>query len=119
MRDKYTTLKEVDDRILSTSIDLTYTFSPVEIPKPTDADVEQFAIPVRSALRREYILIILLQAEITQGSVWDTAVPANARKVTLDIFSSDNSASVQVPSLSPSFCPFPYRVLSSLLYLVA
>ncbi|KAJ7918298.1 hypothetical protein B0H13DRAFT_1993221 [Mycena leptocephala] len=79
VRDKYTTLKEVDDRILSTSIDLTYTFSPVEIPKPTDADVEQFAIP----------------AEIAQGSVWDTAVPASARKVTLDIFASDNSASVQ------------------------
>jgi urate oxidase len=118
VRDKYTTLKEVDDRILSTSIDLTYTFSPVEIPKPTDADVEQFAIPVRSShlpLRRRYILIIVLQAEIAQGSVWDTAVPANARKVTLDIFSSDNSASVQVPS----FCPFPYRALSFLLYLVA
>ncbi|KAJ7810303.1 hypothetical protein B0H14DRAFT_3090829 [Mycena olivaceomarginata] len=79
VRDKYTTLKEVDDRILSTSIDLSYTFSPVEIPKPTDADVEQFAVP----------------AEITPGSVWDTSVPTNARKVTLDTFASDNSASVQ------------------------
>ncbi|KAJ7795126.1 hypothetical protein B0H14DRAFT_113767 [Mycena olivaceomarginata] len=79
VRDKYTTLKEVDDRILSTSIDLSYTFSPVEIPKPTDADVEQFTVP----------------AEITPGSVWDTSVPTNARKVTLDTFASDNSASVQ------------------------
>ncbi|KAJ7193074.1 hypothetical protein GGX14DRAFT_479075 [Mycena pura] len=79
VRDKYTTLKEVDDRILSTSIDLTYTFSPVEIPQPTDADVEQFTIPT----------------EIAPGSVWDTAVPTNARKVTLETFASDNSDSVQ------------------------
>ncbi|KAJ7257514.1 hypothetical protein B0H12DRAFT_1111019 [Mycena haematopus] len=74
VRDKYTTLKEVDDRILSTSIDLSYTFSPIEIPKPNDADVEQFSIPV---------------SDIAPGSVWDT------RKVTLDTFASDNSASVQ------------------------
>ncbi|KAJ7257507.1 hypothetical protein B0H12DRAFT_1110990 [Mycena haematopus] len=79
VRDKYTTLKEVDDRILSTSIDLSYTFSPIEIPKPNDADVEQFSIP----------------AEIVPGSVWDTNVPTSARKVTLDTFASDNSASVQ------------------------
>ncbi|KAJ7452810.1 hypothetical protein FB451DRAFT_1282148 [Mycena latifolia] len=79
VRDKYTILKEVDDRILSTSIDLSYTFSSVEIPKPTDADVEQFTIP----------------AEIAPGSVWDTSVPAKARKVTLDVFATDNSASVQ------------------------
>ncbi|KAJ7348680.1 hypothetical protein DFH08DRAFT_1000668 [Mycena albidolilacea] len=79
VRDKYTTLKEIDDRILSTSIDLSYKFSPVEIPKPTDADVEQFAVPV----------------EITPGSVWDTSVAINARKMTLDTFASDNSASIQ------------------------
>ncbi|KAF8211858.1 hypothetical protein K438DRAFT_1662457 [Mycena galopus ATCC 62051] len=79
VRDKYTTLKEVDDRILSTSIDLSYTFGPVDIPSPKDADVEEFTIP----------------AEIAQGSVWDSAVPATTRKVTLDTFASDNSASVQ------------------------
>ncbi|KAJ7653704.1 hypothetical protein DFH06DRAFT_524787 [Mycena polygramma] len=79
VRDKYTTLKEVDDRILSTSIDLTYTFSPIDIPTPTDAELEEFTIP----------------AEIPAGSVWDTTVPANARTVTLDTFASDNSASVQ------------------------
>ncbi|KAJ7171070.1 hypothetical protein C8R46DRAFT_1349178 [Mycena filopes] len=79
VRDKYTTLKEVDDRILSTSIDLSYTFSAVEIPAPTDANVEEFVIP----------------ADVAPGSVWDTTVPAKARKVTLDIFASDNSASVQ------------------------
>ncbi|KAF7373852.1 Uricase [Mycena sanguinolenta] len=79
VRDKYTTLKEVDDRILSTSIDLSYTFAPVDIPKPTDADVEQFTVP----------------ADIAPGSVWDPAVPTRARAVTLDTFVSDNSASVQ------------------------
>ncbi|KAJ7110683.1 hypothetical protein C8R44DRAFT_262145 [Mycena epipterygia] len=79
VRDKYTTLKEVDDRILSTSIDLTYTFAPVAIPRPTDSAVEEFVVPTT----------------ITPGSVWDTAVPATARKVTLDTFASDNSASVQ------------------------
>ncbi|KAK7052359.1 uricase [Favolaschia claudopus] len=79
VRDKYTTLKEVDDRILSTSIDLTYTFSPIDIPKPADADVEQFDVP----------------SEIAPGSVWDTSVAASARKVTLETFASDNSASVQ------------------------
>ncbi|KAJ7661916.1 hypothetical protein DFH06DRAFT_1088425 [Mycena polygramma] len=79
VRDKYTTLKEVDDRILSTSIDLTYTFSPIDIPTPTDAELEEFTIP----------------AEIPAGCVWDTTVPAKARKVTLDTFASDNSASVQ------------------------
>ncbi|KAF7343911.1 Uricase [Mycena venus] len=79
VRDKYTILKEVDDRILSTSIDLTYTFAPVKIPKPADAQVEEFVVP----------------AEIAPGSVWDTAVPTNARKVTLETFATDNSASVQ------------------------
>ncbi|KAK7050413.1 uricase [Favolaschia claudopus] len=79
VRDKYTTLKEVDDRILSTSIDLTYTFPPIDIPKPADADVEQFDVP----------------SQIPPGSVWDTSVPASARKITLSTFASDNSASVQ------------------------
>jgi urate oxidase len=57
IRDKYTTLKEIDDRILSTSIDLSYTFSPVAIPKPTDADVEGFVIPVRlsAVVLREHL----------------------------------------------------------------
>ncbi|KAJ7084498.1 uricase [Mycena crocata] len=79
VRDKYTTLKEVDDRILSTSIDLSYTFAPVEIPTPKDAGVEEFAVPT----------------SISPGSVWDTTVPATARKITLDTFATDESASVQ------------------------
>ncbi|CAK5269050.1 unnamed protein product [Mycena citricolor] len=79
VRDEYTTLKEVDDRILSTSVDVTYTFAPIEIPKPGDAKLEEFIIPT----------------DIPAGSVWDDQVPVRARKVTLDIFSTDNSASVQ------------------------
>ncbi|KAJ7266600.1 hypothetical protein C8J57DRAFT_1328279 [Mycena rebaudengoi] len=79
VRDKYTILKEVDDRILSTSIDLSYTFAPIDIAKPTDADVEEFLLP----------------AEIPSGSVWDLTVPEKARKVTLNTFATDDSASVQ------------------------
>ncbi|KAF9064990.1 uricase [Rhodocollybia butyracea] len=36
IRDEYTLLKEVDDRIFSTSIDLTYTFASISIPPPKD-----------------------------------------------------------------------------------
>ncbi|KAJ7785155.1 hypothetical protein DFH07DRAFT_864385 [Mycena maculata] len=79
VRDKYTTLKEVDDRILSTSIDLTYTFAPVALPSPTDAALEEFVLP----------------ADLAPGSVWDAAVPARARTATLALFAADNSASVQ------------------------
>ncbi|KAJ6453519.1 hypothetical protein C8R45DRAFT_1192710 [Mycena sanguinolenta] len=76
----YTTLKEVD-RILSTSIDLSYTFAPIDTPTPTDPDVEQFAVPVRP--RTFLISKHRLAAEIALGSV------------TLNTFVSDNSASVQ------------------------
>ncbi|KAJ7628786.1 hypothetical protein FB45DRAFT_44334 [Roridomyces roridus] len=79
VRDKYTTLKEVDDRILSTSIDLSYTFAPIKVQKPSDTNLEELLAPT----------------DIPAGSVWDTTVPSKARKVTLDIFASDNSASVQ------------------------
>ena len=47
VRDKYTTLKEVDDRIFSTSVDLSYTFAPIDLKAPTDAAVEEFVVPVR------------------------------------------------------------------------
>ncbi|KAJ7664403.1 hypothetical protein DFH06DRAFT_1187675 [Mycena polygramma] len=79
VRDKYTTLVEVDDRILSTSIDLSYTFAPITITAPADADLEEFTIP----------------ATIVPGSMFDTDVPKRAREATLEIFATDNSASVQ------------------------
>lgn len=41
-RDEYTTLAEVNDRILSTSIDLAYTFVPFTITAPTDEKKLEF-----------------------------------------------------------------------------
>ena len=67
IRDEYTTLAEVDDRIFSTAVDLTYTYNPISLDPSKIQDVYGF----------------------------DT-VAASARKVTLDIFATDNSASVQV-----------------------
>ncbi|KAF9231346.1 hypothetical protein BU15DRAFT_56253 [Melanogaster broomeanus] len=82
IRDEYTTLVEVPERILSTSVDLTYTFSPVSIPIPTDPKVLDFSVPKN------------LEAEGT-GSVWDAVgVAERARTTTLDMF-ADESASVQ------------------------
>ncbi|KII84316.1 hypothetical protein PLICRDRAFT_95300 [Plicaturopsis crispa FD-325 SS-3] len=79
VRDEYTTLVEVDDRIFSTSVDLSYTFSRVSIPTPSDAKKLEFAVP-----------------EVQAGGVWDgDAVARRARAVTLEVFAGDNSASVQ------------------------
>ena len=44
VRDEYTTLVEVDDRIFSTSVDLTYTFVPVSIGAPQDAKKLDFDV---------------------------------------------------------------------------
>ncbi|KAF7317426.1 Uricase [Mycena chlorophos] len=79
IRDKYTTLVEVDDRILSTAIDLEYTFAPIEIVPPTDEAKEEFVLPT----------------DISSGTLFDTSVPTRARASTLRIFATDNSASVQ------------------------
>ncbi|KAF9261685.1 uricase [Marasmius fiardii PR-910] len=81
VRDEYTTLVEVDDRIFSTSVDLNYTFAPVELPHPKNDDKLDFIIPVANGQE--------------QGTVWDTSVPEKARKVTLGVFAQDDSASVQ------------------------
>ena len=85
IRDEYTTLVEVDDRIFSTAVDLSYSFSPVSIPAPDDDKKLNFVPP---ALSGSNDLI---------GSVWDgNGVADRARTATLDIFASDDSASVQV-----------------------
>ena len=84
IRDEYTTLIEVDDRIFSTSIDLNYTFAPIHIQFPADEKKLDFAIPIQKG-EKGY-----------EGSVWDDEVPERARLATLEIFASDNSASVQV-----------------------
>jgi urate oxidase len=81
IHDEYTTLPEVTDRDLSTSVDLAYTFKPISLSPPTDAAKLEFNIP----------------GNFTPGSVWDgDAVTIRARNGTLDIFSLDESASVQV-----------------------
>ncbi|KAF5373387.1 hypothetical protein D9757_009764 [Collybiopsis confluens] len=81
IRDEYTLLKEVDDRIFSTSVDLSYTFAPISIPPPKDEKKLDFVAPA------------LDQAE--PGSVWDPSVLERARTATLEIFATDESASVQ------------------------
>jgi urate oxidase len=35
VRDEYTTLGEVDDRIFSTAVELEYEFAPIKVPAPT------------------------------------------------------------------------------------
>ena len=84
IRDEYTTLVEVDDRIFSTSVDLEYVFSSVEIVSPADPKLLDFAL--RQGFEVE-----------GQGGVWDAqGVAERARKVTLETFAEDESASVQV-----------------------
>jgi urate oxidase len=80
IQDEFTTLPEVDDRVLSTSVDLTYTFAPLSLSSPTDDKKLDFNVPESFAL----------------GSVWDAVnVATRARNATLDIFALDASASVQ------------------------
>ncbi|KAF8956161.1 hypothetical protein BDZ97DRAFT_1853016 [Flammula alnicola] len=73
--DEFTTLIPVDDRIFSTSIDLSYTFADVQLKAPTDEKK--------------------LSEEGYAGSVWDEEVPTRARAATLETFALDESASVQ------------------------
>jgi len=82
LRDEYTTLVEVDDRIFSTSVDLSNTFTQFDIPAPKDDKKLEFIIPKEEP-----------------GSIWDPKVPEAARKVTLETFAEDDSASVQASCL--------------------
>lgn len=84
IRDEFTTLIEVDDRIFSTSIDLNYTFAPIQIQSPTDGKKLDFVAPIQKG-EKGY-----------EGSVWDDEIPERARIATLDVFATDESASVQV-----------------------
>lgn len=90
IRDEYTTLAEVGDRIFSTSVDLQYTFSPLPID-PTKLGTLQY-----------------------------DKIAASARTITLEVFATDESASVQVrcPYISHSCRQDPIRsadLLSSFL----
>ncbi|KAI0668033.1 uricase [Trametes maxima] len=82
VRDEYTTLVEVNDRIFSTSIDLTYRFAPLNIPAPADGEGKVFDLA--------------LSPEQAKGTPWDgDSVAAAARGITLEVFAIDESASVQ------------------------
>lgn len=87
VRDEYTTLGEVDDRIFSTSVDLLYTFAPFEITAPKDEK--------RVGFDKEQI----------RGAgglgAWDgDRASESAREITLETFATDESASVQVSAPS-------------------
>lgn len=84
IHDEYTTLIEVDDRIFSTSVDLSYTYSPFSIRFPTDEKKLAFEVP--------------MQVANADG------VAAKARVATLDIFATDESESVQVSDSGLSCC---------------
>lgn len=80
IRDEYTTLVEVDDRILSTAIDVSYTFAPFDVTAPTDEKKLEFTVAADVEL---------------EGGVWDPEVSERARNVTMKVFADDESASVQ------------------------
>lgn len=87
IRDGYTTLKEVDDPVFSTSVDLNYTFGEIVLPVPQDEDKLAFVVPTG--------------VEAGLGTVWDESAPARARKLAMEVFARDESASVQVSFLEP------------------
>ena len=81
VNDEFTTLIPVNDRIFSTSIDLTYTFKPFTVHHKMSW--EGIPIPVR-------------EEEEEEGGVWDEDVASQVRKTTMEVFAMDDSASVQV-----------------------
>ncbi|KAG5643744.1 hypothetical protein DXG03_009678 [Asterophora parasitica] len=99
VRDEYTTLPEVADRIFSTAVDLQYTFNPVTIAAPLDERKLNFDF----AEDQDDAAV-----GATAGGVRDAlAVAERARKVTLEVFAQDESASVQFSSRSPGFFGHP------------
>ena len=84
IRDEYTTLAEIDDRIFSTSVDLLYTFAPFEIAAPKDEKKIEF--------EREQIK----GAGGLDGAWEGIKVSESARAITVETFATDESASVQV-----------------------
>lgn len=101
VRDEYTTLVEVNDRIFSTSIDLSYKFAPLRIPAPADGEGKVFDLA--------------LTPEQAKGTAWDgDAVSATARGITLEVFAIDESASVQVCRMLFAFSMFSSRPLTAM-----
>ncbi|KZP03827.1 uricase [Athelia psychrophila] len=88
-KDEFTTLVPASDRILSTAVDLSYTFAPIALTPPADEKKLDFAVPVDVPGNG-------VPAGGLVGGPWDgPGVAARARKVTLDVFATDESASVQ------------------------
>lgn len=84
IRDEYTTLVEVNERILSTAVDLEYSFAPFAITPPSDAE------------KLEFNLEQCIFDGPEEKSAWDgEKVGEWARNVTLEVFAEDESASVQ------------------------
>lgn len=73
VRDEFTTLVEVNDRIFSTSIDMSYVYTPIELGSAEEDDL----------------------AKVKDEFSFDK-VSSRAREITLDVFAIDESASVQV-----------------------
>ncbi|KAH9046132.1 hypothetical protein EDB84DRAFT_1467810 [Lactarius hengduanensis] len=80
VRDEYTTLPEVNDRIFSTSVDLRYTYGQVNVELPSDDKLLVFGV-----------------GNLNGGvHPWEDAkVGVRSREITLDVFAQDESASVQ------------------------
>jgi urate oxidase len=93
VRDEYTTLVEVDDRIFSTSVDLRYTYGEVGVKLPPRGAHEDQGPSVlnfgEANLNKKSGTEVIYPWE-------DTKVGARARETTLDVFAHDESASVQV-----------------------
>lgn len=92
VRDEFTTLPEVDDRIFSTSVDLRYTYGEVGVKLPPRGIHEDQGPSVlnfgEETFNKDGTGVI---------QPWeDTQVGARAREATLDVFAHDESASVQV-----------------------
>jgi len=79
VRDEYTTLVEVNERIFSTEVELSYTFADLPIPAPTDEKKLEWSMQSAGSY-----------------DVWDGIEAASlARQITLETFATDESASVQ------------------------
>lgn len=88
MRDEYTTLVEVDDRIFSTSVDLRYAYGEVAVRLPRDEARLDFGEQNVDRNGTEEL-----------GAWEDAKVGARAREITMDVFAHDESASVQVRTM--------------------
>lgn len=75
VRDEFTTLVEVNDRIFSTSVDLQYEYTPISLPSSPSS-----LSPALSSLQDTHAF---------------SGVASRAREITLTVFATDESASVQ------------------------